>query len=1582
MLSGGTAFAQPAVTIQPPNASGAVAGTLPGTAGVGTTGAATYSIPLAVPPGTAQMAPGLSLIYSSQADRGLLARGWAIGGLSAITRCPRTVFTDGVSGAVTLTSTDQFCLDGQRLVLVAGTHGASAEYRTQLETFSKVVSTGSDPAKGPDSWQVFVKGGLILTFGGTSDATIEAAGRTTVLTWEMSRAQDRRGNYFDLKYFENNATGEHYPVQIRYTGNATTGLVPYNAVNFVYQQRPDSWTGYVAGTLQSMTQRLTGIQTVVNTATDGSGGTLVRDYRMAYSTNSTNGRSLLATLTDCDGSGSCLSPTTFTWTARDTSANTFVAPGSGDWGGPAVSFVTPTPANGAKYQQVQSQVLMGDVNGDGAMDLLTSDGSGTWKVCLGGTSAFTCQNWTGPANTARSALYGDFNGDGLMDIAIPPAAGATDWNVCLSTGSSFSCSTWTGVSVGTNANYYLVGDFNGDGRDDIIAVDRFNRYGGSKLCQSTGSGFQGGTCSAYNVADYIDVTTGDFETGPRIASRGAGDFNGDGRNDLFLSLVGGTWMAFLATDAGLTTSFTTSGGFLSWQVGTSQTTDQNGDRYGGYGDVIGNLNGAFPVPTQVCRSTGIGFQCDSIAGTTGGAYHVADADGDGRPDVYQTGQICQLGESGPPFQSGTPFGSTVGTATVNFTCAPWTDAAYPADRVVSYSGDFNGDGFIDEAAYVESTGHWIVHLGGNGGYADLLATIVDGVGRETRFTYKGTNDATVYSAGAATAYPKRNVNQTIAVVSQLRDTNAVGGFLTTDFNYKGRRIDLRGLGSIGFESVTSVDQTNGITTVTTFNQDYPFISRPTQVKATQANGTVLSQNDITLTSFASAGGSVYPYAATTSVAKKDLDGSVFPTVTTSVNAGGIDAFGNITSSTETITSPDGDVFTTATTNTYDNLTANWLIGLLRRSSVTRTAQQAAGAPATPPTLFLTGCSSATPTTTPVAATMSCTVANTGQSVATAIAYASPSGTTVTGPGSCAAATANCGTVTVVTSTSIGSYSGNLTATPTPAGSGWLESVALVVSGSIVTVTGNDASALNATSGGAAVSGAVTFTNTGNVSVSLAMSGLSSPYSVSPSSCTAAANGGTCSVTVSMATSGPLGAQGAQTLFATGGSNGPVLASISGTLTGSVISLTANGATALSAAKGGAAATGVVTFTNNGNIAANLSLSGLGGPYSVSPASCAAAASGGTCSVTVSMASSGSVGAQGSQTLVATGGTSGPVSASVTGTVTGSVATLTSAPPSLGNVYVGAAAPSTSATFRNDGNVPMTITDLAGNVPAFYVLSGNSCSNVAPGVTCSITVTMATGSPGAGPIPVTTSGPTVVASFSMNGTVTSRVSSWSVTSLAFGSVGVGAQSTQSVTLSNVGFGPLTAAWNGALVNLPAGFSANTSACGAVAVGSSCSVQITFAPTAAQAYSGSGIYPSGVSSTSNQLSVSGTGTSLPPSISVSPSALAFGSVLDTQTSVRTLTVTNSGGGGTLTIAFTGANPSWFTVSSGGTCVVNGAMAANSSCTINIQMTGQLLCGSSAMQIPRSATATVTVGGSAASSSLSGTNYQGKTGIGVCA
>ena len=118
---------------------------LPGNFAVNSNGAATYDIAIAVPPGTAGMVPSLKLSYSSQNGNGILGVGWTLAGLPSISRCAQTKAQDNVRGAVTFTTGDRFCMDGQRLVAISGNYGADGtEYRTEIDSYSRIISHGID----------------------------------------------------------------------------------------------------------------------------------------------------------------------------------------------------------------------------------------------------------------------------------------------------------------------------------------------------------------------------------------------------------------------------------------------------------------------------------------------------------------------------------------------------------------------------------------------------------------------------------------------------------------------------------------------------------------------------------------------------------------------------------------------------------------------------------------------------------------------------------------------------------------------------------------------------------------------------------------------------------------------------------------------------------------------------------------------------------------------------------------------------------------------------------------------------------------------------------------------------------------------------------------------------------------------------------------------------------------------------------------------------------------------------------------------------------------------------------------------
>ncbi|MGN6527064.1 MAG: FG-GAP-like repeat-containing protein [Burkholderiaceae bacterium] len=79
-------------------------------------GTPAYHATIAVPPGIAGMVPSLVLSYSGGGVNGPLGFGWSLGGASMITRCTGSVFSSGRALGVNYSTQDRLCLDGQRLI--------------------------------------------------------------------------------------------------------------------------------------------------------------------------------------------------------------------------------------------------------------------------------------------------------------------------------------------------------------------------------------------------------------------------------------------------------------------------------------------------------------------------------------------------------------------------------------------------------------------------------------------------------------------------------------------------------------------------------------------------------------------------------------------------------------------------------------------------------------------------------------------------------------------------------------------------------------------------------------------------------------------------------------------------------------------------------------------------------------------------------------------------------------------------------------------------------------------------------------------------------------------------------------------------------------------------------------------------------------------------------------------------------------------------------------------------------------------------------------------------------------------------
>ncbi len=422
-------FAVPLATAATPSA-----GTLAGSFSVSPGGQASYRFPLLVPPGRLGMEPKLAVGYDSSAGEGSLGVGFALQGLSAVTRCPANLAQDGYILPVEYDERDHFCLDGLRLVPLpsSGAGGSTVEYRTFPDTFSRVVMVPG-PA-GPASFEVFTRSGHILDYGAAPNSRAMATGGT-VAAWWLASESDRRGNEVDYTY-ENDAdpgdghTHEMLPSRIDYTKNGATAAS--RAVMFVYQDVP-AVTVYTGGLAMTRSKLVHTIEMLLE-------GTPVRSYGFGYVHGPGTQRFVLASADECAGlAGPCKPATRFSWSGQ-----------------PAGFTPTGTPEMIPAAQRAVALDLglggwvLADVNGDGLDDLViwlqnTSDPTrDDWRVALniGGTFApstlwatlphpqteddSSC--WNGPCEESYKLTPVDMDQDGNTDIFLDtPDAKASSW---------------------------------------------------------------------------------------------------------------------------------------------------------------------------------------------------------------------------------------------------------------------------------------------------------------------------------------------------------------------------------------------------------------------------------------------------------------------------------------------------------------------------------------------------------------------------------------------------------------------------------------------------------------------------------------------------------------------------------------------------------------------------------------------------------------------------------------------------------------------------------------------------------------------------------------------------------------------------------------------------------------------------------------------------------------------------------------------------------------------------------------------------------------------------------------------------
>jgi hypothetical protein len=426
---------------------------------------------------------------------------------------------------------------------------------------------------------------------------------------------------------------------------------------------------------------------------------------------------------------------------------------------------------------IGGSVITADFNGDGRADILTPSGgvflgnadgtlTPTTTVSLGST-AQNCPKASCVILFSVLAV-GDFNGDGKPDILVQNAP-TTSTNVAVFPGMGDGTfgppiTSNPGVSIGS----IRVVDVNGDGKLDLVFVFISHNPGTVYVSLGLGDGTFG-TVTPYTV--FSNASADQIVTG---------DFNGDGKIDIAVAgsidnAVGPVGVLFGNGDGTFATPAVTSAG-VNAPNGLA-AADFNGD---GKLDLVlaGEQLSDHTQQTYFLAGKGDGtFQTPGIIAPGSGAVAVGDLNGDGKLDVVV---------------SATPFFETLlGNGNGTFQ----QKAAYPTSNLGASSvaiADFNGDGKLDI-----SDGASVVYGKGDGTFQDVpgvIANVPAGLSQALStvatgdFNGDGKTDLAVGLSGVAPAVyillGDGTGQHTIANVYTTSSSPA--NLQTADFNHDGK----------------------------------------------------------------------------------------------------------------------------------------------------------------------------------------------------------------------------------------------------------------------------------------------------------------------------------------------------------------------------------------------------------------------------------------------------------------------------------------------------------------------------------------------------------------------------------------------------------------------------------------------------------------------------------------------------------------------------------------------------------------------------------------------------------------------------
>jgi len=833
-------------------------------------GNATYTIPIEIPKGSAGFEPPpMGLQYISGSGNGLLGMGWDLIGLYGISRQGRNLHDDSYVSAISLTNKDRFVYNGSILMCSADDYNGlnNTTYHTKEESFSVITSYNSSSAEGranpgPDYFTVLTKDGLIIEIGNTPDSKLTENRTvnvnsdwiivTSVVKWMVNKITDKNGNYVLFEYDTKENT-EIVLKKIRYTGNTSMNISADNEINFYYNISNFPNKIAVGQKLVNSTLLLREIECNTNN------GQLYKRYKMSY--NNKNVWEFLVSVQEFNMNNEPLNKSNFVYDNQFTENS--------------IQYLNIKESNGSiSHLDLSSEekLVFLDCNGDGYKDFVKYSGigyfnqSGTKKSFYknnkdGTYSKYWQLNSSFPSSFSLTGVISnflstgsinddigrfndfdiiDFNGDGLEDFVIISKQKTFEGHlralleVFISNGNGYDELKPNGIDVlikdgidntVLDDHQFIFSDFDLDGKDDILLmrkVDTGPIFIVFKLVtnvmslsntsfNSAASNPMGllGNFESYSNSFAIDKysigyptivglhrTVIDENTGAQLSNSPL-----SGKCILHYQRTTNTFLAF-KEDLPIVTIQDCE----NTSNGKGYIGDFNGDGY--IDNLVSQPDGSdWRVRTTITN----GYSENTISSLGNPAncenkFLLGDVNADGKTDVVglvnsQTNNTLTATvyySKGDNFSLGQLYdlGGSLG-------------ALYDADIQ-----DMNGDGINDLVVIPRnSSGSALIYYFEKAIPNCLLKKVVDGAGRETKFSYKVSTENSVYTIANRLTYPFFTDYFPHPLVSSIENSDGVGSFFKSSYTYEDASINLEGIGAIGFKKNTVLNEDLNVKTI-------------------------------------------------------------------------------------------------------------------------------------------------------------------------------------------------------------------------------------------------------------------------------------------------------------------------------------------------------------------------------------------------------------------------------------------------------------------------------------------------------------------------------------------------------------------------------------------------------------------------------------------------------------------------------------------------------------------------------------------------------------------------------------------------